>query len=112
MYDLTRIPANRQRMVQQRAAQIQPASVTDLVPVPTLIESAGSNARRSFVEFFAATIENDNTRAAYAEAVDRFLHWCLDRKLTLETIEPTLVAATGRLQVVEPARCRLCLTKQ
>ena len=67
-------------------------SVTEQALVPTLIENAGRKAKRKFVEFFTTKIENDNTRAAYAEAVDRFLHWCTTQGLSIETIEPTLVA--------------------
>ncbi len=67
-------------------------SVTEHAVVPALIENAGKKAKRKFVEFFTTHIENDNTRAAYAEAVDRFLHWCQSLHLSIETIEPTLVA--------------------
>ena len=70
----------------------QLVSVTETVPVPALIEDAGRKAKKKFVEFFAAEIENDNTRAAYAEAVDRFLHWCVTTGLTLDNVEPTIVA--------------------
>ncbi len=68
-------------------------SVTEQTVVPTLIENAGRKAKRKFVEFFTTKIENDHTRAAYAEAVDRFLHWCMIQGLSIETIEPTLVAS-------------------
>ncbi len=44
-------------------------SVTESAAVPALIESAGRKAKRRFVEFFTANINNDNTRAAYARAV-------------------------------------------
>ena len=40
-----------------------------------MISAAGRKARKRFVEFFTANIENDNTRAAYAAAIDRFLWW-------------------------------------
>jgi hypothetical protein len=36
--------------------------------VPAVIEDAGESARRRFLEFFAASIRNPNTRAAYAQA--------------------------------------------
>jgi len=67
-------------------------SVTESATVPALIESAGRKAKRRFVEFFTANINNDNTRAAYLLAVTRFCSWCESRKLSFETIEPTLVA--------------------
>ncbi len=38
-------------------------SVTEGFTVPALIEDAGLRAKRKFVEFFAAEIENDDTRA-------------------------------------------------
>ena len=41
--------------------------------VPALIAAAGPRASRRFLEFFAVTIENPNTRAAYFHACNRFL---------------------------------------
>ena len=63
--------------------------------VPVLIASAGENASRRFLEFFAATIRNKNTRAAYYRAVTRFFAWCEhDAHLDdLADIEPLHVAA-------------------
>jgi integrase/recombinase XerD len=61
--------------------------------VPALIADAGDGAARRFFEFFTANIENDNTRAAYAQAVAQFLRWAEARGLTLHTIEPIAVAA-------------------
>ena len=37
-------------------------------PVPALIADAGEKASEHFLEFFAATIRNKNTRAAYMQA--------------------------------------------
>ncbi len=42
---------------------------------PSLMIRAGVNAQERFLEFFAATIRNVNTREAYFRAVLRFLHW-------------------------------------
>lgn len=63
--------------------------------VPVLIARNGENAARRFLEFFAATIRNKNTRAAYYLAVNRFFAWCeLDAQLhDLVDIEPLHVAA-------------------
>jgi site-specific recombinase XerD len=61
--------------------------------VPALIAAEGDQAARRFFEFFTANIENDNTRAAYAQAVAQFLRWAEGRGLTLRTIEPIAVAA-------------------
>jgi site-specific recombinase XerD len=61
--------------------------------VPPVIMRAGPRATRRFVEFFTANIRNRNTRLAYARAVGHFLDWCADRRFTLDTIEPVVVAA-------------------
>ena len=67
-------------------------SVTQTAQVPAVIESAGPRAKKRFVEFFTANINNDNTRAAYLRAVRRFCSWCDVRKIDLTAVEPTLVA--------------------
>ena len=63
--------------------------------VPGLIARAGENAGRRFLEFFAATIRNKNTRAAYYRAVNRFFAWCEQEAhiVYLGDIEPLHVAA-------------------
>ncbi len=61
--------------------------------LPNLILRAGDDAARRFVEFFAATIRNRNTRQAYAQAVGQFCRWCEGRRLELNTISPISVAA-------------------
>ena len=62
--------------------------------VPRMIADAGELAARRFLEFFAATIRNKNTREAYYRAVCRFFAWCDDAKLgELADIEPLHVAA-------------------
>ncbi len=61
--------------------------------VPALIGSAGDRASRRFVEFFTANIRNPNTRLAYARAVGDFCGWCDARGLSLERLEPVIVAA-------------------
>ena len=48
------------------------------LPVPALVAAAGEEARIRFLEFFAATIRNPNTRRAYSRAVAEFLAWCED----------------------------------
>lgn len=63
------------------------------IRLPTLMASAGEDTVRRFLEFFAATIRNKNTRAAYAAACSRFLDWCAERGArTLADIEPMHVA--------------------
>jgi integrase/recombinase XerD len=61
--------------------------------LPKLITRAGDDAVQRFVEFFAATIRNRNTRAAYAQAVGQFCSWCERRGLELHDIAPVVVAA-------------------
>ena len=60
---------------------------------PALIVAAGDRAERRFVEFFTANIRNPNTRTAYARAVSRFFRWCDERDVTLDQVEPVIVAA-------------------
>ena len=67
-------------------------SVTTSAVVPAMIEAAGERAKRRFVEFFTATIRNQNTRQAYLRAVDYFCRWCERHALRLEQVEPTVVA--------------------
>ncbi|RYZ81819.1 MAG: hypothetical protein EOP06_22815, partial [Proteobacteria bacterium] len=62
--------------------------------VPAHITNQGENASRRFLEFFAAEIENDNTRAAYYRAVCDFFHWCEGLGFhELTQIEPVVIAA-------------------
>ncbi|MGH7071988.1 MAG: tyrosine-type recombinase/integrase, partial [Acetobacteraceae bacterium] len=62
--------------------------------VPVIVGDAGEHAARRFLEFFAATIRNRNTRLAYYRAVTRFLAWCEHHEIgQLADIEPLHVAA-------------------
>src|SRR5271165_1509851 len=66
----------------------------DGILVPRLIAAAGDQAARRFLEFFAATIRNKNTRMAYHRACVRFFAWCDQRKIgEIADIEPLHVAA-------------------
>jgi site-specific recombinase XerD len=66
----------------------------DGIRVPRVIAAASDRAARRFLEFFAATIRNKNTRMAYYRAVCRFFAWCDQHKLgALADIEPLHVAA-------------------
>lgn len=60
---------------------------------PAIMIRAGVPAQERFLEFFAATIRNKNTRVAYFRAVCRFLKWADERHLDLEDIRPIHVAA-------------------
>ena len=63
--------------------------------VPAIVAAAGDPAAKRFLEFFAVTIENPNTREAYYRACRRFFAWCDTRRDIdgLVDIEPMHVAA-------------------
>ena len=69
-----------------------------------MVASAGDRAARRFLEFFAASIENDNTRMAYYRAVCSFFGWLDEYDIgELADIEPFHVAAYIKsLKVSEP----------
>jgi hypothetical protein len=72
----------------------RPVTADATVIVPAIIAEAGDHAARRFLEFFAATIRNRNTRIAYIHAVGRFFAWCERRQVgQLAEIEPLHVAA-------------------
>ena len=62
--------------------------------MPAAIASAGDHAARRFLEFFAATIRNKNTRLAYYRATCNFFGWIEEHGIVeLVDIEPIHVAA-------------------
>jgi site-specific recombinase XerD len=61
--------------------------------VPAIVAREDEAAAWRYVEFFAATIRNQNTRRAYARACGSFFQWCERRGLALETTRPFDVAA-------------------
>ena len=64
------------------------------VVVPAAIAAAGEHAARRFLEFFAATIRNKNTRLAYYRAACSFFAWLETHSIgDLVDIEPLHVAA-------------------
>jgi site-specific recombinase XerD len=67
-------------------------TVRTLPKLPKLFAPDRKSARR-FVEFFAAKIENNNTRRAYARAAVEFAVWCEQNGIDqLQDIEPFHVA--------------------
>jgi site-specific recombinase XerD len=71
-----------------------PTSISAAMVVPAIIVDAGETATRRFLEFFAATIRNKNTRMAYYRAVRHFFAWCEHHQLGgLDDIEPLHIAA-------------------
>lgn len=61
--------------------------------IPTLFTNAGQDASYRFIEFFTATIPNDNTRKAYFRAVQRLSDWCEIHGLELTALNPVYMAA-------------------
>jgi site-specific recombinase XerD len=71
-----------------------PMTVSSSLVVPSMIAEAGDRAARRFLDFFAASIENDNTRMAYYRAVCSFFAWFDEHGIgELPDIEPFHVAA-------------------
>jgi len=80
--------------VGRRRLQISGRASGQAVVVPGIVADAGEHAARRFLEFFAATIRNRNTRMAYMTAVSRFFAWCEQHQIgQLADIEPLHVAA-------------------
>jgi integrase/recombinase XerD len=75
------------------AATVEVVEWYSAANVPAIIERAGGQARKRFLEFFTATIRNENTRMAYARAVGAFFAWGREYRLELVDIEPIHVAA-------------------
>src|SRR5450631_3643033 len=76
-----------------KAPRISAAIAADVI-VPVVIADAGDQAAKRFLEFFAATIRNKNTRTAYYHAVVRFFAWCDKHTIgEIADIEPLHVAA-------------------
>ncbi|MGE0279041.1 MAG: tyrosine-type recombinase/integrase [Rhizobiaceae bacterium] len=70
------------------------ATISNAIVVPAAIAAAGDHAARRFLEFFAATIRNKNTRIAYYRAACSFFSWLEQRGIVeLVDIEPLHVAA-------------------
>jgi hypothetical protein len=62
--------------------------------MPRVIADGGDQAARRFLEIFAATIKNKNTRMAYHRAAVRFFAWCDHHNIgEIADIEPLHVAA-------------------
>lgn len=62
--------------------------------LPAAIAASGDAGIRRFLEFFAVTIRNKNTRLAYAQAIGQFFEWCDVRGVrSLDRVEPIVVAS-------------------
>jgi site-specific recombinase XerD len=61
--------------------------------LPAAITAAGDDGIRRFLEFFAVTIRNKNTRLAYAQAIKQFFDWCERRGVkSLDRMHPVVIA--------------------
>src|SRR4051812_23045182 len=82
------------RQIVPKPAARTAATVASTVVVPAAIAAAGDHAARRFLEFFAATIRNRNTRMAYYRACCSFFAWLEQRGIAeLVDIEPLHVDA-------------------
>src|SRR5215467_11971161 len=79
-------------------------TLSSALAIPAIIANAGDRAARRFLGFFAASIENDNTRMAYYRAVCSFFAWIEEIGINeLPDIEPFHVAAYLKaLKVSDP----------
>ena len=76
------------------AAPVAASTLTSSLIVPAMVATAGDRAARRFLDFFAASIENDNTRLAYDRAVCSFFAWLEEHGLDeIADIDPFHVAA-------------------
>jgi hypothetical protein len=67
------------------------------LPVPVVIADAGDHVARRFLEFFAASIRNRNTRMAYYQAACQFFAWVERHRVgELADIEPYMSPPTSR----------------
>jgi hypothetical protein len=68
------------------ATQVTAPTLKMSLAVPAMIATAGNRAARRFLDFFAAAIDNDNTRMAYYRAVRSFFPW-LEQHGTRELVD-------------------------
>ena len=85
--------------------------------LPTIVIAAGERAQLRFLEFFAASIRNANTRRAYAGAVGEFLTWCEGRGVaSIAAVQPLHVAAyieaLSRARSAPTAKLRLAAIRR
>jgi len=76
--------------------------IASAFPLPTLIVTAGDQATRRFLEFFAANIRNPHTRRAYSRAVADFMAWCSAYGVpSVAAVQPLHVATWIEMQTRE-----------
>jgi len=74
--------------------------------IPELIAAAGPEVAETYIDAFAATIRNRNTRQAYARACRQFFDWCAAYGLELTTVRPFHVAAWKPPTASQPGSTR------
>src|ERR1700726_4789691 len=85
--------------VVEAAAPARSPGRRNALAVPAVIADAGDHAARRFLEFFAATIRNKNTRMAYYRAACHFFAWVEQYQIgELADIEPIHEVATLRFR--------------
>jgi site-specific recombinase XerD len=86
------------------ATRVTTSTLKISLAVPAMIAEAGDRASRRFLNFFAASIDNDNTRMAYYRAVCSFFAWLEQHGIgELPDIEPFHVEAYIKaLRVSDP----------
>jgi site-specific recombinase XerD len=85
--------------------------------LPAIVVASGDRAQLRFLEFFAASIRNANTRRAYAGAVGEFLTWCESRGVaSIVAVQPLHVAAyveaLSRSRAAPTAKLRLAAIRR
>jgi site-specific recombinase XerD len=71
----------------------QLVALSPSITLPALIATSGERAQLRFLEFFAASIRNPNTRRAYGQAIGEFMAWCEGAGVrSLEAVAPLHVA--------------------
>ena len=89
---MTEPPPNPDHQLAVTGGPVAKAASATLV-VPALTTNAGARAAKRFLEYFAVTIRNRNTRTAYLHAARRFFAWCERERIgQLVDIEPLHVA--------------------
>ena len=79
--------------------------------MPAILEAAPPKTRKRVLEFFGASIRNENTRKAYMKACTAFFDFLEDNEIeALEDIEPLHVAAY--LEAMQAARRSIPTQKQ
>ena len=93
--------------VVKHGAAVTTATLSSSLAVPAMVAEAGTRASKRFLDFFAAEIENDNTRLAYYRVVCNFFTWLEQHGIgELADIEPFHVAAYLKALRVSEAGAR------